>query len=149
MRLRIQQSHPETLEEVTRVAVELEAIQNADKQRVHRMTTQVQNIGIDDVKCSSSGIVDLQAYIKELSCEIREIKVELDSLKRKRVERLFNRQDLKKNWQGQQVRMQPRSTRISNNGSGMYIPGRVQGREVNFLIDTDATVTIINSPVYE
>ncbi|KAL3876292.1 hypothetical protein ACJMK2_034157, partial [Sinanodonta woodiana] len=33
------------------------------------------------------------ACIKELSGEIREMKVELDSLKRKRVERLFNRQD--------------------------------------------------------
>ncbi|KAL3854395.1 hypothetical protein ACJMK2_013666 [Sinanodonta woodiana] len=31
----------------------------------------------------------------------------------------------------------------------MYIPGRVQGREVNFLIDTGATVTIMNSPIYE
>ncbi|KAL3888440.1 hypothetical protein ACJMK2_000807 [Sinanodonta woodiana] len=40
----------------------------------------------------------LQACIKELSSEIREIKVELDSLKRKRVERLFNRQDSKKRW---------------------------------------------------
>ncbi|KAL3876293.1 hypothetical protein ACJMK2_034158 [Sinanodonta woodiana] len=45
--------------------------------------------------------------------------------------------------------MQPRIAKISNNGSGMYIPGRVQGRKVNFLIDTGATVTIINIPVYE
>ncbi|KAL3854396.1 hypothetical protein ACJMK2_013667 [Sinanodonta woodiana] len=138
MRLRIQQSHPKTLEEVTRLTVALEAIQNADKQRDHRMTTQVRNIDVEDVNSSPFCIVDLQACIKELSSEIREMKVELDSLKRKRVERLLNRQDSKKcwicgskehlkkncsklkinrNWQGQQGRMQPRSTRISNNGS--------------------------------
>ncbi|KAL3831719.1 hypothetical protein ACJMK2_023435, partial [Sinanodonta woodiana] len=134
------------------------------------MTTQVRNIGVEDVKSSPSGIVNLQTCIKELSSEIREMKVKLDSLKRKRVERLFDRQDSKKcwicgskehlkkncsklktnrNWQRQQGRMQPRSTRISNNGSGMYIPGKMQGREVNYLIDTGATVTIIKSPIYE
>ncbi|KAL3879043.1 hypothetical protein ACJMK2_031357 [Sinanodonta woodiana] len=98
MRLRIQQSNPKTLEEVTRLAVQLEAIQNADKQRDRRTTTKVRNIGVDDVKCSPSGIVDIQACIKELSSKIREIKVELDSLKKKRVERLFNRQESKKCW---------------------------------------------------
>ena len=134
------------------------------------MTTQVRNIGMDDIKCSASGIVDLQACIKELSSEIREIKVELDSLKRKRVEKHLNRQDSKKCWicgsqehlkkncsklkanknrQGQEDRTQPRSTRITSNSSGMYIPGRVQEREVNVLIDTGATVTILNRPIYE
>ncbi|KAL3890082.1 hypothetical protein ACJMK2_002378 [Sinanodonta woodiana] len=64
MRHRIQQSHLKILEVVTRLAVELEAIQNAVKQRDRRMTTQVRNIGVDDVKCSPSGIVDHQAWIK-------------------------------------------------------------------------------------
>ncbi|KAL3865708.1 hypothetical protein ACJMK2_043070 [Sinanodonta woodiana] len=67
MRLRIQQSHPKALEEVKRLAVEMEDIQNADKQWVRRMTTQVQNKSVDDVKCSPSGIVDLQTCSKELS----------------------------------------------------------------------------------
>ncbi|KAK3596234.1 hypothetical protein CHS0354_030878 [Potamilus streckersoni] len=93
----------------------------------------------------------------------------MDSLKRKHIERPFNRRNSKKCWtcgseeylkdcpelkanktrQDKQGKTQPRTTGILSNGSGMYIKGTLQGRKINFLIDTGASVAIINHFIYE
>ncbi|KAK3584450.1 hypothetical protein CHS0354_027576 [Potamilus streckersoni] len=118
------------------IAITLETTQSADKQPAHRMTAQVRTIGDDDVECTTSRIMDIQACIKYISSEIRYFKVEMGSLKQKCTERPFNERNLKKCWilgseenlrkdclglranrtrQVKQGRTQPRTTQISSN----------------------------------
>lgn len=173
MRLRIQQAHPKTIDDATKLSVELDAFNMAEKQREKRATTAVRNVTVSDYANEKSfSADDIKACMGEISKELVEMRKEIATMKKSKDTCAANSKPSTKeircwNCGGNHFRRNcpkakkssssgkgnsnfaPRSSRISKDGSGMYVDGCIHDAEsVRFLVDTGANVSIINTSVY-
>lgn len=170
MRLRIQQARPRNIDEATKLAVELDAFNQAEKQREKRLSTSVRHVNATETSICTN---DIQSCIAEISKELSDMREEMKSLKKHQITPVNKksskeircwgcggnhyRRDCKNQKQSSAagksgLKPGPRSSRISKDGSGMFLTGLIGKQnqcKLKLLIDTGANVSIINSSVFE
>lgn len=73
MRLQIQQAHPKTIDDATKLAVELDAFNQAEKQRDKRLPTSVRHVNASETLICTN---DIQSCIAEISKKLSEMREE-------------------------------------------------------------------------
>lgn len=82
MRLRIQQARPKNIEEATKLAVEIDALNQAEKQREKRLSTSVLHVNTTETSICTN---DIQSCIAEISKELSEMREEMKFLKKHQI----------------------------------------------------------------
>lgn len=82
MSLRIQLARPKNIYEATKLAVELDAFHQAEKQREKRLSTSVRHVNTTETSICTN---DIQSCIAEISKELSEMREEMKSLKKHQI----------------------------------------------------------------
>ena len=167
MRLRIQQGHPKTLDDATKLAVELDAFNLAEKHRDKKGGSTLRNVSLNHESTQNNFQGnDVKSFIADVSSELKSMRKEIDFL-RKNSGKSFSRKDgpkpprpracwkcgstdhLKRDCKSDENE-RPRLSRVAKDGCGMYVTGYIHGLEepITFPVDTGASVSIVNTRVF-